>query len=104
VIPFFAFPEEVRKVVYTTNAVESLHMILRKIIKTGRASTQIHGGPHAVRPIRSSDGLRAILQIPSVTLFEITPILQAFQVSDSDNDLPDTSNQLLLFDFRPGQY
>jgi putative transposase len=34
VIPFFAFPEEVRKVVYTTNAVEALHMSLRKIIKT----------------------------------------------------------------------
>ena len=33
-IPFFAFPAEVRKVVYTTNAVESLHMSLRKIIKT----------------------------------------------------------------------
>jgi putative transposase len=34
VIPFFVFPDEVRKVVYTTNAVESLHMSLRKIIKT----------------------------------------------------------------------
>ena len=34
VIPFFAFPAEVRQVVYTTNAVESLHMSLRKIIKT----------------------------------------------------------------------
>ena len=34
VIPFFSFPEEVRKIVYTTNAVESLHMSLRKIIKT----------------------------------------------------------------------
>lgn len=34
VIPFFSFPEEVRKVVYTTNAVESLHSSLRKIIKT----------------------------------------------------------------------
>jgi putative transposase len=34
VIPFFALPGEVRKVVYTTNAVESLHMSLRKIIKT----------------------------------------------------------------------
>jgi putative transposase len=33
VIPFYAFPEEVRRVVYTTNAVESLHMSLRKIIK-----------------------------------------------------------------------
>ena len=34
VIPFFAFPAEVRRVIYTTNAVESLHMSLRKIIKT----------------------------------------------------------------------
>lgn len=33
VIPFYAFPEEVRRVVYTTNAVESLHMSMRKIIK-----------------------------------------------------------------------
>jgi len=34
VVPFFEFPAEVRKVIYTTNAVESLHMTLRKIIKT----------------------------------------------------------------------
>jgi putative transposase len=33
VIPFFAFPEEVRKVIYTTNAVEGLHRGLRKIIR-----------------------------------------------------------------------
>jgi putative transposase len=34
VIPFFAFPPEVRRLLYTTNAIESLHMRLRKIIKT----------------------------------------------------------------------
>jgi putative transposase len=34
VIPFFAFPADIRKVIYTTNAVESLNMSLRKIIKT----------------------------------------------------------------------
>lgn len=33
VIPFFAFPPEVRRVIYTTNAIESLNMQLRKIIK-----------------------------------------------------------------------
>lgn len=33
-IPFFAYPAEVRGVIYTTNAIESLHMTLRKIIKT----------------------------------------------------------------------
>jgi len=34
VTPFFDFPAEVRRMIYTTNAVESLHMTLRKIIKT----------------------------------------------------------------------
>ena len=34
VIPLFEFPAEVRRVIYTTHAVESLHMSLRKIIKT----------------------------------------------------------------------
>jgi transposase-like protein len=34
VIPFLAFPDEIRRVVYTTNSVESMHMQIRKIIKT----------------------------------------------------------------------
>ena len=34
VTPFFAFPPEIRRVIYTTNAIESLNMQLRKIIKT----------------------------------------------------------------------
>ena len=34
VIPFFAFPPEIRRVIYTTNAIESLNSQLRKIIKT----------------------------------------------------------------------
>jgi putative transposase len=34
VTPFFAFPTEIRRIIYTTNAVESLNMSLRKIIKT----------------------------------------------------------------------
>ena len=34
VSPFFAYPREIRKVIYTTNAVESLNMSLRKVIKT----------------------------------------------------------------------
>jgi putative transposase len=33
VIPFFEFPEEIRKIIYTTNTVESLHMTLRKVTK-----------------------------------------------------------------------
>jgi len=34
VIPFFAFPPQIRRVIYTTNAIESVNAQLRKIIKT----------------------------------------------------------------------
>ena len=43
--------------------------------------------------------LYQILQILSVTLFEKTPILQALQAPDSQEELPDPGNQLILFDF-----
>ncbi len=34
IIPFFAYPEEIRKAIYTTNAIESLNNSLRKVTKT----------------------------------------------------------------------
>ena len=33
VIPFFAFPADIRKAIYTTNAIESMNMILRKVLR-----------------------------------------------------------------------
>ena len=33
-IPFFAFSPEIRRVIYTTNAIESLNRVIRKSIKT----------------------------------------------------------------------
>ena len=33
VIPFFDFPPEIRRIIYTTNAIESLHSSVRKVIK-----------------------------------------------------------------------
>ena len=42
--------------------------------------------------------LYQILQILSVTLFEKTPILRALQAPDSEDDLSDFANQLILFD------
>ncbi|MBC7910644.1 MAG: IS256 family transposase [Pyrinomonadaceae bacterium] len=33
ITPFFASPEDIRKVIYTTNAIESVNMSLRKVIK-----------------------------------------------------------------------
>ncbi len=56
-----------------------------------------------VAVVRKRLALRAslyqILQILSVTLFEKTPILQALRASDSQEELPDLGNQLILFDF-----
>lgn len=53
--------------------------------------------------VRKRLGLEAslyqILQVLSITLFEKTPILQALQAHDSRDDLPDSSNQLILFNF-----
>jgi transposase-like protein len=37
IIPFFAFPPEIRKAIYTTNAIESMNMTLRKVLKNHRA-------------------------------------------------------------------
>ena len=34
VIPFFAFAPQVRKIIYTTNAIESLNSVLRRAVKT----------------------------------------------------------------------
>jgi putative transposase len=34
IVPFFAFPPDVRRVIYTTNALESVNARIRKIIKT----------------------------------------------------------------------
>jgi putative transposase len=34
IIPFFKHPAEIRKVIYTTNAIESLNYSLRKVTKT----------------------------------------------------------------------
>jgi putative transposase len=36
VIPLFAFPGEIRKVIYTTNAIESMNMTLRKVTRNHR--------------------------------------------------------------------
>jgi putative transposase len=36
VIPFFAFPKDIRKAIYTTNAIESVNMTLRKVLRNHR--------------------------------------------------------------------
>lgn len=33
VIPFFAFPQDVRRIIYTTNAIESLNSTIRRSVR-----------------------------------------------------------------------
>jgi hypothetical protein len=49
--------------------------------------------------LRIEASLYQLLQVFSVTLFEKTPILQALQPDDSQNELCNSGNQLNLFDF-----
>jgi putative transposase len=56
VIPFFAFPTEVRKIIYTTNAIESLNASVRKAVRNkghfpnDQAATSCSGSPYAASP------------------------------------------------------
>jgi putative transposase len=36
IVPFFAFPQDIRKAIYTTNAIESMNMTLRKVLRNHR--------------------------------------------------------------------
>ena len=36
IIPFFDYPADIRKVIYTTNAIESMNMSIRKVTKNKR--------------------------------------------------------------------
>ena len=39
IIPFLAYPKDIRKVIYTTNAIESANSQIKKIIKNNRIFT-----------------------------------------------------------------
>ncbi len=38
--PFFAFPREVRELIYTTNAIESMNSTLRKVVRVRAATSR----------------------------------------------------------------
>jgi len=72
IVPFLAYPEEIRRAIYTTNAVEAVHRLLRKALKTrgalpsGDAAIKLlylalrYQGPRAIRKQR--DWHRALCQ------------------------------------------
>jgi transposase-like protein len=67
VIPFFAFPPEIGRIIDTTNALESVHAQLRTIIKTrghfpnrrGRNEIDLAGAAKHPRPMGTGDALLA---------------------------------------------
>src|SRR5450830_1279834 len=86
VIPFFAYPPEVRTIIYTTNAIESLHMRLRKIVKnrghfpSDDAATKLYSWPCAI--LRKTGRWR---RVPGSSLPISSPSCSA---SDSPTRLP----------------
>jgi putative transposase len=85
VTPFLAFPAEVRRVIYTTNAIEALNRQLRKAIKTKG-------------PLPNEDGARKLIYLALVNAVgqwtrtrNWTTALPAFKIHLGDR-LPDTAN------------
>ena len=85
VIPFLAFPDEVRRVIYTTNAIEALNRQLRKALKTkGHFPNE-----DAARKLIYLALLNAVPQWTRCRNW--TTALLAFKIHFGDR-LPDTAN------------
>lgn len=82
IIPFFQFPPEIRKVIYTTNAIESLNASLRKLTRNRRIF------PHDESALKSM-----FLAIRNVStrwkqIHHWKPALQVFQIMFGEERLP----------------
>jgi transposase-like protein len=82
IIPFFQFPPEIRKVIYTTNAIESLNASLRKLTRNRRIF------PHDESALKSM-----FLAIKNVStrwkqIHHWKPALQVFQIMFGEERLP----------------
>ncbi len=52
-MPFFAFPESVRRIIYTTNQIEALNSELRRAVQTGGHFPNDDAAEEWKRPPRS---------------------------------------------------
>ena len=50
VVPFYAFPAEVRRLLYTTNAIEALNSTLRRAVRARGHFPTEEAAPKLVRP------------------------------------------------------
>lgn len=82
IIPFFQFLPEIRKVIYTTNAIESLNMVMRKLTRNRR-----------IFPNDDSALKSLFLSIREASrnwkqIHHWTPALQSFQVMFGEERVP----------------
>lgn len=97
VIPFFAFPPPIRRVIYTTNAIESINARLRKIIKTrghfpsDEAATKLQrleGGHESIRrPLRRSLHSLCRIKLNQALLFGKVSVRLTHRNSDTPPDV-----------------
>src|SRR5205085_10824534 len=83
VIPLFAFPEDIRKVIYTTNAIESVKMTLRKVTRNHR----IFPSDEAVYKVVHFLAMRNIAKKWTMPIRDWKPTLNRFAV-DFDGRVP----------------
>jgi len=82
IIPFFQFPGEIRKVIYTANAIESLNVSLRKLTRNRRIFPN-DGSVFKVMYLairQSADKWK--------TIHHWKPALQAFQIVFGEDRIP----------------
>ena len=72
VMPFFAFPESVRRIIYTTNAIEALNSKLRRALRTrGHFPNDETGLTHEIPD--SPNRLSTVSSIMSRTTLPLMP-------------------------------
>jgi transposase-like protein len=82
VIPFFKFLPEIRKVIYTTNAIESLNMVMRKYTRSRGSFPNDDAALKALfLAIREASKNRKMIH-------HSKPALQSFQVMFGDERVP----------------
>lgn len=85
IIPFFQFPPEIRKVIYTTNAIESLNMSLRKLTRNRRIFPNDESATKALfLAVKQASGRWKMIH-------HWKPALQTFQVMFGEDRVPVTA-------------
>ena len=82
IIPFFQFPPEIRKVIYTTNAIESLNMSLRKLTRNRRIFPNDESATQALYlAVKRASGRWKMIH-------HWKPALQTFQIMFGEDRVP----------------